>query len=66
MPKRKMFNDLNRSFSPSCTHYVINDKLIKRTNYSGTTFGFGNKMDLSKPLNNNPGSGSYHLNSSFD
>ena len=62
-----MFNDCKIKEKPSANTYKINESLVTLNKSKDRFMGYGRKMDLAKPLNNNPGPSDYTpLNGSFD
>jgi hypothetical protein len=39
--------------------YSLKEKIVSNERFNKITLGKGNKIDLSKPLNHNPGPGNY-------
>lgn len=58
-PKGKMFNEELYINSPKCSQYTPKTVLTQNNRFAKPTFGFGNKLDLAKALNDNPGPGAY-------
>lgn len=52
--------------NPPCNMYSLKEKLVSNERFSKITLGKGNKIDLAKPLNHNPGPGNYQIPSFTD
>lgn len=64
--KGKMFNENSGVVSPGCK-YNNNHNLVESNRFDGTSFGYGNKIDVTKTnTRDNPGPGNYKLPSIFD
>lgn len=60
-----MFNEYCDKQVPPVTRYKINEKQIVLTRYDDITFGYGQKINIAKPLNDNPGP-QYAVKRDFD
>lgn len=64
--KGKTFVQMQKNEYPAANYYTPKRVLTEASRFRNPSFGFGNKLDLSKAANNNPGPGSYRLPSVFD
>lgn len=64
--KGTTFVQMQKNDSPASNYYSPSRLLTEASRFRNTTFGFGNKIDLSKAANGNPGPGAYKLPSVFD
>ena len=58
-PKGRIFNDNYDKYLPAPNHYRVNEKFVKNLKHGGTSFGYGKKINIAKPLNDFPGVGEY-------
>ena len=65
-PRGRMFNEVVGNDTPSSNYYSPSHTLVSPSRYKNTSFGFGQRYDFTKAVNQNPGPGTYKIPSKFD